>query len=94
MTANIMLSNARIECIGFNRVAAALKPEVVMTHEQVHKPRHVANTAIALRRFNIGGRVDLESNPAAMTAASMYRHDALRDALRLHTASRLFAGMA
>ncbi len=94
MTAKIMLSNARIECIGFNRVAAALKPEVVMTHEQVHKLRHAADTAVALRRFNIGGRVDFKSNPATMTAASMYRHDALRDARRLHTASRLFAGMA
>ena len=89
-----MLSYARIERIGFNRVVAALKPEVVTTHDQVHERRHAADAAVTLRRFDIGRCVDFEPDLAAMTTASVYCHDVLRGVVRLHTASKLFAGMA
>ena len=89
-----MLSDARIERIGFDRVAAALQPEVVTTHDQVYKRRHAADAAVTLRRFNVGRCVNFEPDLAAMTTASVYCHDVLRGVVRLHTASKLFAGMA
>ena len=73
-TAKAVLRHTGIEGIGSQGALAREQAEILVRHEQMQEPAHRTNTAIALCRFDIGWRFDLELHFATMAAATMSRH--------------------
>jgi hypothetical protein len=65
-------------------------------HDQMLVTSHVANTAIAFVKQEVRWRLNLETNPPAMTTAFMYDHNhySTGNYFIVHTAIMLFAGIA
>ena len=88
--AEMMLCNAGVKGVSRDLVFSLQQEEILARHEQVQKTTHMADAAITARRLNIGRRLDLKLNAAAMTATLVCRHCATL----CQTAMWLFAGIA
>ena len=90
MTTEKVLCNAGLEAVGLQRVAALQQAEFRVCDEQMEEPGLGAYRAIATRRFNICGCIDLEADSTAMAATLVRGHRCCRS----QTTRLLFAGIA
>jgi hypothetical protein len=70
-----MFGNASVEAVSGKIVGSLNQAESGFRHDQMQKTRLAANRTVTFQCVDLGGCVDLESNPPAMASAAMFDHD-------------------
>lgn len=74
MSTEMVLRDTSIECVGRNCILALQKSKIIPRYKQVQETALLANAAVAFRRLDIGGRLDLESHRTAVTTSRVRCH--------------------
>ena len=93
MTTKQVFRDTGIECVGRDVYVVSQQTKCFLRDDKMQETGHAANTAVAFRRRNVGSRVDLESNVAAMASPLVCYHCVILLSF-CQMSSKLFAGIA
>jgi len=91
MTTKKVFCHPGIERVRRQRVLPLQETKFILAHEQMQETALAADAAITVRCLDVCRRVHLETHPAAVATASVYRHNG--SPFR-QTATLLFEGTA